>query len=84
MCRYALFSQAQSHLLLESCLYGTPPIVQGPILVNQKKEFESYQQLGAIKAFGSDSEKSQALKSNFPWALQLRCFLHMCRNIKSN
>ena len=42
-------------------------------------------QLSAVKAFGTDSEESliQALKSSFPWALQLRCFLHMRRNIKS-
>ena len=42
-------------------------------------------QLSAVKAVGSDGEESliQALKSSFPWAQQLRCFLHMRRNIKS-
>ena len=84
------------HLLLESRRYGTPPVVHGPILVHQKKEFASYHyflstlvglrpQLSAVKAVGSDGEESltQALKSSFPWAQQLRCFLHMRRNIKS-
>lgn len=41
--------------------------------------------LSAVQAFGSDGEESlvQALKSSFPWAQQLRCFLHMLRNLKS-
>lgn len=84
------------HPLLESRRYGASPIVHGPILVHQKKEFSSYNyflstlvglrpQLSAVQAFGSDGEESlvQALKSNFPWAQQLRCFLHMRRNLKS-
>ena len=42
-------------------------------------------QLSAVKAVGSDGKESliQALKSSFPWAQQLRYFLHMRRNIKS-
>ena len=84
------------YLLLESRRYGTPPIIHGPILVHQKKEFASYHyflstliglrpHLKAVQAFGSDGEESlvQALKSCFPWAQQLRCFLHMRRNIKA-
>ena len=30
------------HPLLESCSYGSSPIIHGPILVHQKKEFSSY------------------------------------------
>lgn len=38
-----------------------------------------------MQAFGSDGEESlvQALKSCLPWAQQLRCFLHMRRNLKT-
>ena len=84
------------HPLLESRRYSVSPIIHGPILVHQKKEFSSYNyflssliglrpHLNAVQAFGSDGEESlvQALKSNFPWAQQLRCFLHMRRNLKS-
>ena len=46
---------------------------------------DMWPQVSAVKAFGTDGEESliQALKSSFPWALQLQCFLHMCRNIKN-
>ena len=84
------------HRLLETCRTGNYPIVHGPILVHQKKEFASYHyflstliglkpQLKAVQAFGTDGEGAlvEALKSSFPWAQQLRCFLHMRRNIKS-
>ena len=84
------------HPMLESHRYGSSPIFLGPLLVHQKKEFTSYNyflstliglrpKLNALKAYGSDGEETlvQALKANFPWAQQLRCFLHMRRNIKS-
>ena len=70
--------------------------MHGPILVHQKKEFSSYHyflstliglrpKLSSVQAFGSDGEESlvQALKSSFPWAQQLRCFLRMRINIKA-
>jgi heme/copper-type cytochrome/quinol oxidase subunit 4 len=65
-------------------------------LVHQKKEFSSYYyflltligikpDLKAIQVFASVGEPAlvQALQTNFPFATQLRCFLHMRRNIKS-
>ena len=75
---------------------SSSPVIHGPILVHLKKEFSSYHyflstliglkpELSLFQAFGSDGEESlvQALKANFPWAHQLRCFIHMRRNIKT-
>ena len=84
------------HPMLDCVRYSSSsPVIHGPILVHQKKEFSSYHyflstliglkpELSLLQAFGSVGEESlvQALKANFPWAHQLRCFIHMCRNIK--
>ena len=40
--------------------------------------------LRRVLAFGSDGEKvlTEAFTHNFPYAVQLRCFIHFCRNVE--
>ena len=67
----------------------------GPILVHQQTDFASFsyfasmlishnRQLRNILCFGSDGDKAlvEAFSHSFPFAIQLRCFIHFRRNIQ--
>ena len=83
------------HLMLESRIDSKPPTMIGPMFIHVKKDFASYhfffssligQQPGLanVKSFGTDGELAlaNALKSCFPSAIHLRCFLHFKGNIE--
>ena len=67
----------------------------GPILVHKHTDFASFnyfaitlishsKQLRNILCFGSDWDKAlvEAFSHSFPFAIQLRCFIHFRRNIQ--
>ena len=72
------------------------PTMAGPVLVHQRKHFAAFNyfastlvsfnmKLQGLLAFGTDGDEAliEAFLHNFPFAIQLRCFLHMKRNIHS-
>lgn len=72
------------------------PTMAGPILVHQRKNFAAFnyfastlicfnKRLQQIQVFGTDGDEAlvEAFTHNFPFATQLRCFLHVKRNILS-
>ena len=81
--------------MLEDAQSGKHPAIIGPILVHQQLKFSTFnyffrtlvsanKQLRHILAVGSDGDEAlvQALSHNFPFAQQLRCFLHVEKNIR--
>ena len=84
-----------SHLLLEDVKSGMHPILMGPLLVHQQKNFVSFnyfcstvigydRRLRNIMAFGTDGDASliESLSHAFPFAVQLRCTIHFKRNLE--
>ena len=82
------------HIMLEDIQTGKHPYFLGPILVHHRKDFSAFNHLGSslichskklreIQAFGTDGDPAliEALSHNFPSAKQLRCFIHLKRNI---
>ncbi len=82
------------HLMLEDVRSGEPPVMPGPTLVHQQMKFASFNYLASVmidgnkklrnlQAFGTDGDTnlSEALGHNFPFALSLRCFIHFERNL---
>ena len=82
------------YLLIEHKKLGHSPIILGPLLVYQQKEFPSFHflistlislcpSLKNIKAFGSDSEVElyRAFKLQLPNVIHLRCFRHFRSNL---
>ena len=81
------------HLMLVDTTSKKHPTMIGPILVHQRKNFAAFnyfastlicfnKKLQEIQAFG-DGALVEAFTHNFPFAIQLRCFLHVKRNIIS-
>ena len=83
------------HLMLEDVHTRNHPIMVGPMLVHQRMQFSTFnyfastligynKSLRNILAFGTDGDKNmtEALGHNFPFALQLRCFLHFKKNVE--
>lgn len=71
------------------------PLMLGPIHVHQKVDFASFnyfattligcrRNLQHVLTFGTDGDKAlvEALTHNFPYAIQLRCFIHFHRNLE--
>ena len=82
------------HSILEDPRSQKHPHFLGPILVHHRKNFSSFNYLATtlivhnkslrnIKAFGSDGDPAliEAFSHNFHSAKQLRCFIHLKRNI---
>ena len=80
--------------MLEDIRTGKPPMLPGPVLVHQHMKFISFNYLASslidadkklrhIQAFGTDGDTnlSDALSHNFPFAVALRCFIHFERNL---
>ena len=83
------------HLLMTDPHTGQSPIMLGPVLVHQSKEYSTYHffvssllgitpDVSAILAFGTDGEAAlvKALKQQFCFAVHLRCFRHMKQDIE--
>ena len=82
------------NLLVTDPRTGECPILLGPLLVHQRKLFETYHffaaslvslcpSLSNLLAFGTDGEETlvKAFSQQFPRAVHLRCFRHMKGNI---
>ena len=81
--------------MLEDIKSRKHPVILGPVLVHQQKDFSSFNYFAStlvshdrrvrnLLAFGTDGDKAmvEAFAHNFPFALQLRCFLHLKRNVE--
>jgi len=82
------------HLILVDTTSKKHPCMAGPVLVHQRKNFAAFnyfasslvsfnKKLHGLLAFGTDGDKAliEAFSHNFPFAIQLRCYLHMKKNI---
>ena len=82
------------HLMLEDITTGKHPTFVGPVLVHQRKNFSAFnyfastlishnKKLRNVCAFGTDGDPAliDAFTHNFPYAKQLRCFIHLKRNV---
>ena len=82
------------HLMLEDTTTMKHPYFLGPIRVHQRKNFSAFNYLAStlighckklrdVQAFGTDGDPAliEALSHNFTSAKQLRCFIHLKRNI---
>ena len=82
------------HLMLEDSTSHKHPSFLGPTLVHQRKNFSSFNyfsstligannKLQNVQAFGTDGDLAliEAFSHNFRDARQLRCFIHLKRNI---
>ena len=85
------------HLMLEDITTMKHPHFLGPILVHQRKNFSAFNYLAStlishckklqdVQAFGTDGDPAliEALSHNFNSEKQLRCFIHLKRNIAEN
>lgn len=83
------------NLLVTDPRTGECPILLGPLLVHQRKLFETYHffaaslvslcpSLSNLLAFGTDGEETliKAFSQQFPRAVHLRCFRHMKGDIR--
>ena len=83
------------HLMLGDINTHKPPLILGPIFVHQKVDFQAFNYFGStlislrrglqhLMAFGTDGDKAlvEAFAHNFPYAIQLRCFIHFHRNVE--
>ena len=76
------------HLMVENIKTKKHPVMLGPLLVHQKVDFPAFNYFAStligswkepkhVLAFGTgDKAIVEALSHNFPFAIQLRCFLH--------
>lgn len=83
------------HLMLQDVRTGNHPTIVGPVLIHQQTDFASFnyfaatlvssnKQLRNTLCFGTDGDKSlvEAFAHNFPYAMQLRCFIHFKKNVQ--
>ncbi len=74
---------------------GKPPVFIGPLLIHQRKDWQTYSRfahnlrtenpiLDAILACGTDGEQAliDGFKRNFRYAVFLRCFIHFKDNVE--
>ncbi len=82
------------HLLLQDVTTRRHPSILGPVLVHQRMDFASFnyfsntligfnKKLRNVRAFGTDGQESliDSFSHSFPTAVQLRCFIHMKKNV---
>lgn len=82
------------HLMLEDTVSQKHPFFLGPILIHQRKNFSSFnylvstlvgfnKKLQDVQVFGTDGDPAliEAFSHNFHSAKQLRCFIHLKKNI---
>jgi hypothetical protein len=83
------------NLKLENSKTGKPPVFVGPLLMHQRKDWQTFSKfahslktarpdLEGILACGTDGEKAliDGFKRNLRFALFLRCFIHFKDNVK--
>ena len=83
------------NLKLENSKTGKPPVFVGPLLMHQRKDWQTFSKfahlmktakpdLQGILACGTDGEKAliDGFKRNLRLALFLRCFIHFKDNVK--
>ena len=71
------------------------PTMVGPVLIHQQTDFASFynfaatlishnKKLRSTLCFGTDGDKAlvEGFAHNFPYALQLRCFIHFKKNVQ--
>lgn len=93
--RFHLTVTTYRNLMLVDRKTGKHPVMLGPMLLHQRKTFETYnfffsklvglnKETASVLAFGTDGEEAliQALQRNFYHALHLRCFIHFKDNCK--
>ena len=81
--------------MLQDVTTKKSPLLLGPVLVHQSTNFSTFNyfastlvgcrpKLRQILAFGSDGDKAlvEAFTHNFPYAIQLCCFIHFQRNVE--
>lgn len=86
---------AYPHLMLQDVRSKQHPSMIGPILVHQQMDFASFnyfastlishnKKLRNILCFGTDGDKAlvESFGHNFPYATQLRCFIHFKKNVQ--
>ena len=80
--------------MLEDTVSRKHPFFLGPILIHQRKNFSAFNYLAStligfnkklqdVQVFGTDGDPAliEALSHNFHSAKQLRCFIHLRRNV---
>ena len=83
------------HLMLEDTKTRKPPLLLGPMLIHQSVDFSAFnyfmstligcrRELRHVMAYGTDGDKAiiEAMTHSFPYAIQLRCFIHFRRNVE--
>ena len=81
--------------MLQDVGTGKHPAMVGPVLIHQQMDFPSFNYFAATLishnkklrnalCFGADGDKAlvEAFAHNFPYALQLRCFIHFKENVQ--
>ena len=84
---------AYPQLMLQDVSTEKHPTMIGPVLIHQQTDFASFNYFAATLishskklrnalCFGTDGDKAlvEAFAHNFPYALQLRCFIHFKKN----
>lgn len=82
-------------LMLQDVSTGKYPAIVGHVLIHQQKDFPSFnyfaatlishnKNLGNVLCFGTDGDKAlvEAFAHNFPYTLQLWCFIHFKKNVQ--
>lgn len=93
--KFHLTVTTYQNLMLKDRKTGKPPLMLGPMLLHQRKTFDTYnfffsnlvglnKEVSLLLAFGTDGEDAliQALSRSFYHALHLRCFGHFKDNCK--
>lgn len=83
------------HLMLEDTKTRKHPLLLGPMLIHQNVDLSAFnyfmstligcrRELRHVMAYGTDGDKAiiEAMTHSFPYAIQLRCFIHFRRNVK--
>ena len=91
---FYVIPMAYQHLMLEDTVSRKHPYFLGPTLVHQRKNFSAFnyfastlvgfkKKLQEVQAFGTDGDPAliEALAHNFRSVKQLRCFIHLKKNI---
>ena len=82
-------------LMLQDVNTRKHPTIVGPVLIHQQTDFASFnyfaatlishnKKLRSTLCFGTDGDKAlvEGFAHNFPYALQLRCFIHFKKNVQ--
>lgn len=84
------------HLMLQDVKTGKSPLLLGALLIHQSTSFAAFNYFAStlvgcrpalrqLMAFGTDGDKGliEAFTHNFPYSIQLRCFIHFKKNVEA-